>query len=163
MAEIKAIKIGNNTYQIGADVNESLANSFTGGVNILRGTRFPQMITDTYAVDESWSYSKFVSFSPDEQSKGDLAFPSDYIDQCPANNECERCGTVRLEACTYGICQTVHHNPVESSLTKIIKTRNTTVGGNVECQTVTRIPLTFSFYARSTGSSSTLRVAPVLF
>lgn len=139
-----------------------------GGENILRCTRFPSVanVADMEYYSSSWFYGKFVLIQEDGTVRTDITDYTKYAStstfvQCPANGDIEKCGTITLSWTgeRTGICQTIDVSN-ESLLNYYFKYRQRTYDGNTimdsngkEVIIPITIPITFTFYAKSTSSS----------
>lgn len=161
MESINKIQIGTNQYQIGSTVNTDFANALIGGENLLRCTRYPEVTTDTNKIDNSWEYGKFVATELDGKTSGNYV-PYVNIENCPANPEAEPCGALILDG-GVGVSQT--SNGLAACMATVFdKYRNVSKGGNTDSvTTISRWPVTFSFYCKSASSSDGEIIASPFF
>lgn len=161
MESINKIQIGTNQYQIGSTVNTDFANAIIGGENLLRCTRYPEVTTDTNKIYCSWEYGKFAATELDGKISGHY-IPYANIENCPVSPEAEPCGALTLEG-GVGFSQT-SNGLVTYMATVFDKYRNVSKGGNTDSvMTISRWPVTFSFYCKSASSSDGEIIASPFF
>lgn len=153
MDSISKIQIGSNQYQISSQVNTDFANALIGGENLLRCTRYPESTTDSNKIENSWLYGKFVNIQKDGTITTS-GVPYINIENCPANSEMEACGAFALDN-EVGFCQTSTDSLYIFIAQLVDKYRNTQKGGNTDgVKAISVIPITFSFYCKSTNNTA---------